>query len=104
MSQQKEFVLRNDGFWYAPPIGPTEELDYNIRFAHLIPDDTIDSVISVVGVDIDIYLHEIADDQTTVTVWLKDGVNKKTASVTTTILTVGGRTIVRTFMIEVQRV
>lgn len=101
MAQQTEFVLRNDGFWYAPPISPYDELDYNVRFAHILKDDTIEEILSVTSTDITVAAYTKTDEDRAVTVWLNTGINRKTATVKTTVRSVGGRTIQRTFKIEV---
>jgi hypothetical protein len=101
MSQQTEFVLRNDGFWWAPPIDPSDECDYIVRFAGLIgPDDTIESIVAVAADYATLDESEIGTDSTSVVVWLKAAQVKKTVLVAVTILTVGGRTFQRSFKIE----
>lgn len=101
MSQQTEFVIRNDGFWWAPPIDPSDECDYIVRFAGLIgPDDTVES-ITAVNIDYaTLVSSEIEDDNTSVRVWINAAQNKKTVLVAIKILTVGGRKFERSFKID----
>jgi hypothetical protein len=101
MSGQTEFVLRNDGFYWAPPIDPDDHLDYVMDMGFALKDDTIDSVLLVTGKNITVESH--TNTATTVTIWVKDGIVRKVAEVMFRIRTVGGRTFDRTFKIDVQQ-
>ncbi len=99
--QQTEFVLRNDGFWWAPPIDPGDDCDYLVRFANMLgADDTIDSIISVNVAYATLGGSEITESGKSVAVWLSSAVNKKTVLVAIKILTTGGRKFERSFKIE----
>lgn len=101
MGHQTEFVLRNDGFWYAPPMDAAEQLDFTLDFGKHLGSDTIETLVSVLASGVWVALT--AHDNDHVTIWLKDGVVRTTATVTVTIQTVGGRTIVRTFKVEIAK-
>ncbi len=103
MAQQLEFVLRNDGFWWAPPIDPSDTLDFTVNFAGHLQGDTIEEVVSVTSNYVDVELYAATTDNLGVTIWLTNAINKKTATVTTTVRSVGGRTIQRTFKLEVKQ-
>ncbi len=104
MGQQTEFVLRNDGFYWAPPIDPSDEVDYPVKFANLLgPDDTIDPAVAAV-VSVNYATHYLTDqDDQTITVWLKNAIIKKTVLVSVKIKTVGGRTYERSFKISCEQ-
>lgn len=94
-----KFTVVN-GITYAPEIDPSDKLDYTMDFASLLGVDTINTVTwsATAGVTID--SGKESNTNTTATVWLKDGVVGETATVTCRIVTVGLRTIERSFKIQ----
>ncbi len=70
MAQQLEFVLRNDGFWWAPPINPQDTIDFTISFAQHLAGDTIEEILSVTSTFVDVELYSATVDNLGVTVWL----------------------------------
>jgi hypothetical protein len=99
------FTKRNDGFWWADPIDPSDVVDFPVSFRTLLgPEDTIDTANlsnAVNGKNITIENRTVFDTHG-VTVWVKQGVRRTTAEVRITVNTTAGRTLERTFKIEVK--
>lgn len=99
MAEQTGFIIGTDGEQFAPPIRPDEILDYPINLSTVLGDEIILSVSwSSTYITVDTDLSSFSDKG--VVVWLKNGIAKKTASVTMDIVINGG-TIQRTFYIKV---
>lgn len=100
---QMKFELRNDGYWWAPPIDPHDDLDYFVDFSELLAEgEVIDEILVSSGTNITAY--DAAIDPATqrqVFVRLKDGVNKKVGEVRTYIRS-GQNKFDRTFRIEIR--
>lgn len=94
------FALKSDGFWYAPPMDPSDMLDHTLDLSGVIGTDTLQEVEWVAT---NITVQELMNSHTarTATVWLSGGMVGKIATVTGTFRTVGGRTVERTFKIQV---
>ena len=99
---QKGFVLRNDGFWWAPPIDPNDDFDYFADFTDLLNDgEVIDEILVCSATNITVYGYTIdPNTQKKVYLRLKDGVNKKIGSVRVYVRS-GQNKIDRTFKIEI---
>jgi len=95
------FSLRSDG-WYAPPQSLHEVLDYSIPYAVWLEGDQISTSTWTYTSGITHGAESINQAKTITTTWLWGGTAKQTYTVTNTIQTVGGRTWVYTFKIEVK--
>ncbi len=97
--EQIKFALGDGGKLYAPPIDPSEVLDYVLDLTAILSGHTITSVAwrsDYITVD-----HDSFTD-THLTVWLKSGVRGRTACVTFTVQTSSHGTIERTFYLVVK--
>jgi hypothetical protein len=98
-------ALRAEGFYYeagvywAPSIDPNERLDYKLDFTDALGADTIATVVWTVGTGLT--KHTESNDNTSATIWLKDGVLGSTVTVTCKITTAGNRVFERSFKIKV---
>lgn len=99
--KQTAFVLRTDGFDYAPAIDPLDALDYTLDFTEILAGDTITGTpawSATAGITID--TPKNTNTTTSATVWLKSGTLGGTFTVECTAVTNGGRTFNRAFKIE----
>lgn len=95
------FVLKADGYNYAPPIDPEEELDYKLDLTAVIGQDSVSGCTWEVDVaNVTIVTAKNTFTTSSVTVWLKNGVLGTTTLVTAHITTTGGRKYDRSFKIE----
>ncbi len=97
---QHRFELKA-GEWFAPPIDPSDELDYQLIFDKLLTDDDeiTDVQWSVAPVGITIVDAKTTNTETTATVWLTEATAGSVFTVTATVGTLLGRTIQRSFKI-----
>lgn len=101
---QKGFMLRNDGYWWAPPLDPSDDLDYVADFTDLLnTGDVIDEILDCSGTYVTAYGYTIhPTEPTKVYLRLKNGVVNKTGSVRVFVRS-GDNKIDRTFKIEIMQ-
>lgn len=102
---QTGFELKSDGYFYAPPIDPVDELDYTLDFTEILGSDVIVTAIyASVGGTLQTVPSKATFTDKTATVWLKSGTSGQVSTVTITVYTLGTRTIERSFKMNcVQR-
>ncbi len=97
---QHRFELKA-GQWFAPPIDPEDELDYQLIFDKLlIDDDTITNVTwSATPAGITIVTAKNSFTETTATVWLSGATLGSVFTITAHVTTEQGRVIDRSFKV-----
>lgn len=88
---------RRGNDWYAPPIDPHEEKDYQLTLTKLLGVDTIASVTWEATSGITIVTGKNTNTTTTATVWLSDGTAGQVYTITAKIITAQGRQFDRSF-------
>lgn len=104
------FELRPDGFWWGPPIGVGEVLDYTLDFGGVLvadPTQVIDPLQSVDwtvsdGISMDEDKNAFGD--TYATVWLHSPDPAKSPyTITCDVTAISGRSAVRAFKLDLRR-
>lgn len=96
------FALNADGYYYAPPIDPDEELDYTLDLTGVLGADTISSVSWAATTGITEVTAKRSNTTATATVWLKLATLGGIFTVTASVTSVGGRKLDRSFKIKCQ--
>ena len=94
-----------EGEWFAPPIAPSDESDYQLIFDKLLIDgDSIELVTWSVSPDnITIVNAKNTKTATTATVWLDDAILGELYTVKAQVTTVQGREFGRSFKLMCRR-
>lgn len=95
-----KFTQGHDGFYWAPPIDPSDLLDYVMDFSGILGSDSIATVSwAVTGTGATEVSGLRSNTAKTATVWLNGGVAGQDAMITASVVSVGGREFDRSFKI-----
>ena len=107
MSVPTKFILNDaDGYWYGPPLGPTEELDYTVDVTGIIgATDSIAGTPSWSASPSSSIIDNARNTTTalTLTVWIKNPPVTTTHTITYTFTSTSGRVVSRSFRITPQQ-